>query len=931
MPRISHGMRVSAAAVTLGFLVAGPHAEGVAMADSTGADGSAVSAGPRASAQKPKPKPAVRRAAKAPTAARSAGAARSSARDRQAQPPRRDGIRRAAAAVTVPEKPGPTPGREPAPAAMPPSAPSVSAVVALPRPAAASDSAPEAAKVAAHSVGALRTALLTVVNSGLNRLNGLPGGPLTDFVSGALLMVRRSLEQAVGAAATGPVASAVSNGQTFVVSTLADSGAGSLRQAILDANATAGVNEISFTVAGTIRVGPTALPAVTDGAVIDGTTAPGFTGAPVVRVDFQNTDGLKLVAGASDSQILSLSLVDAAGAGVTIDTSDTVLSGNYIGIWGDGRRVEANRGDGVLVTSNAANNLIGVGADYVFALSNVISGNRGNGITISGGSGNIVEANYIGTDATGTKCKPNRGVGIQLTAGAADNLIGGERTGGNDPTDENFAVPPQGNLISANRSDGILIDDGATGNQLSGNFIGTNASGSAALGNGANGVAIVNADYNSLVGTTSLQNPFVFYNVISGNRGNGLVVHNADHTVVHANFFGMGADNNTVVANRGDGMLVMGDSTYVDSGGEIPLGNVMSGNRGYGIEIVDTAGGVVSFNNFVGQAAFGTTAKPNRAGGILVTSSNPGFDIGNEYTWNKIRTSLIGGNWGNGIAFLGDAHGAEVTDTSVGTDNTIKQPLPNLGNGILIGGNANQIAIGGFQPSVEEVDGGFSVYSGANRGYGIVIRGRANNNTVFNTRVGLGTGVTIDTAAKIPNRGGGIMVGSGTSQITIGGPRDAIIPGFRYMNEVVGNRGNGVMLLGAEGLGLLGSTISGNNASGVVLAGGRGITVGFPLNENVIADNGLFGVYATGRLEAAVESSTISDNGATGVRLAGARGISVGGGALSPTRKNIISGNRGWGILASGLSFGSALGRNDVANNASGEVNTTFALGLTTN
>ena len=89
----------------------------------------------------------------------------------------------------------------------------------------------------------------------------------------------------------------------------------------------------------------------------------------------------------------------------------------------------------------------------------------------------------------------------------------------------------------------MLIDDGATGNQLSGNFIGTAASGDSALGNRGDGVAIVNADGNLLIGTTSEQNPFVYYNVVSGNFGNGLRVTNSDHIVVHANFFGIGANN----------------------------------------------------------------------------------------------------------------------------------------------------------------------------------------------------------------------------------------------------------------------------------------------------------------------------------------------------------------------------------------------------
>ena len=132
-----------------------------------------------------------------------------------------------------------------------------------------------------------------------------------------------------------------------------------------------------------------------------------------------------------------------------------------------------SRGGGVLIQAGADGNRIGVGGVDVFRLSNVISGNRGNGITISGGSDNVVQADFIGTDPTGTKARANSGNGIQITGNAANNLIGGTQTGGNDPTNNVFRRPPEGNLVSGNRGHGVLIDDGATGNQLSGNYIGT--------------------------------------------------------------------------------------------------------------------------------------------------------------------------------------------------------------------------------------------------------------------------------------------------------------------------------------------------------------------------------------------------------------------------------------------------------------------------
>src|SRR5439155_9595225 len=71
-----------------------------------------------------------------------------------------------------------------------------------------------------------------------------------------------------------------SSAATLVVTTTSDSGSGSLRQAILDANATNGLDSIVFQIPGTAPFTITplaALPAITDPVVIDGTTQPGYT------------------------------------------------------------------------------------------------------------------------------------------------------------------------------------------------------------------------------------------------------------------------------------------------------------------------------------------------------------------------------------------------------------------------------------------------------------------------------------------------------------------------------------------------------------------------------------------------------------------------------------------------------------------------------
>src|SRR5688572_12038474 len=66
--------------------------------------------------------------------------------------------------------------------------------------------------------------------------------------------------------------------ETFIVSNTSDSGAGSLRQAILDANATGDFDQITFAIlgGGTQTIQPaSALPDITDPVLIDGYTQPG--------------------------------------------------------------------------------------------------------------------------------------------------------------------------------------------------------------------------------------------------------------------------------------------------------------------------------------------------------------------------------------------------------------------------------------------------------------------------------------------------------------------------------------------------------------------------------------------------------------------------------------------------------------------------------
>lgn len=588
---------------------------------------------------------------------------------------------------------------------------------------------------------------------------------------------------------------------TFTVTTLDDAGPGSLRAAItaLNSSNSGTANSIVFNVAGEIHL-DSALPSILKAVTLNGGTAPGYlaNGAPVVEIDFGGNGGLTFSGASSGSSVFGLALGNSGGNGITINSSNITLNANYIGIHADGSDF-GNALDGIHINSTSSGNLIGLNPEgHAGTVTNVISGNGGNGIALWGSSDNTIVGNHIGTDAAGTTAVANGQNGILITNGAHDNMIGGtvyvdSATGqANDPTGNKGTIsppvlvtPPLGNLISGNDGNGVLIQNGAENNTLSGNFIGTDAAGTTALGNGGDGVHILNADNNSLIGCDFYTEPFVYYNVLSGNGGNGVHITNSDNAIVQANFFGIGADNATTVGNAQNGILVDGDSRDTTVGGVIPLGNVSAGNGENGIYVTDTASGFTTFNTFGGLLAFQGSA-PNGNDGILVDST--GGNI-------LIRTNVFSGNTNNGIEITGDAWGVTVDPNVVGLDtegtsatvNTgVGNPsMANGGNGILIGGTAHDNIIGGYNGSVIPQN----TFSG-NVGYGVVIADQAYNNQVFNSAIG--TSSTITGTTGLGNGQGGVLLSSTGANNLIGGVESN--PDEPRANYISGNTGNGVTI-----------------------------------------------------------------------------------------------------------------------------------------
>jgi len=572
----------------------------------------------------------------------------------------------------------------------------------------------------------------------------------------------------------------------YLVTNLNNAGGGSLRQAILNVNANrpgARLLLIRFSVHGVITL-RSPLPAVTRSADIDATSAPTHVkgGPPVVEINGNRNGGLRFARGSGGSYFEGLAVDNASGNGITLNAGKITLDNDYVGLNLAGAP-SGNRGDGVYASRASSGNQIGLNpARATGVVANVISGNWGSGLVLAGSSRNTVVSNRIGTNPAGTSAIRNGRDGIAITGGSDGNEIGGTAfvdpaTGqANNPTGDKgtvtpvFVVPPLGNQVSGNGAEGVLIASGSRGNVLNGNFIGTTSDGDGAIGNGGDGVWINGASNNSLIGCKFVNSPFVYYNVVSGNRGDGLRLTNANNAVVQGNFFGSAANNSATVSNRLDGIRLDGSSANDQIGGVIPLGNVSAGNGRNGIDVAGRVRGFITFNTFGGLHAFGGAA-PNRNDGLLVTSTG-----GN----NLARTNVFSGNTRNGIEISGRAWGVTVDPDIAGAVTDGNAPLPNGGDGVLIDGAAHDNVIGGSRRSVIPQN----TLSG-NAGYGLAIIDRAHDNRVFNSFIG----PAILGVKPLGNQRGGVLIAGTAYGNSIGNLT------MRPSDLISANRGVGLTLL----------------------------------------------------------------------------------------------------------------------------------------
>ena len=513
---------------------------------------------------------------------------------------------------------------------------------------------------------------------------------------------------------SGPqVANFAATRQSFVVTNNNNHGAGSLREAIINANANLGADTITFNIPGPgVKVISllTALPEITEQVVIDATTQSGYAGTPLIELDGtgagSSASGLVIKAGGSTVRGLAIGNFLGTAAIWFRDCNNNLIQSNYLGIAADGATARQNAHG--IVLHNSSNNVIGGTSP---ATRNVISGNGG-GIDIVG-SANLVQGNFIGTNATGTVAVP-QGAGVSIfnlspvistenliggTAAGAGNLISGNQTGisvsGNGTTIQGNLIgtdiagtskipntngivaiglnilvggpaPGARNVISGNSGDGVYLR--GAGNKLQGNYVGTDITGTLALGNTGNGVV---AGENALIGGTAPEER----NIISANgnfSGNVALGHNNSgaSATVQGNYIGTDVSGTRSLGVSLAGINVISNGNLI--GGTVAgAGNIISGN-GIGIQVGSFSGagvGNVIQSNVIGLNALRTGPVPNIQEGIAISNGS---------------NNTIGGtenNAGNTIAL----NGSRAISIQSGTGNVIRRNSIFGNNGIDLG------------------------------------------------------------------------------------------------------------------------------------------------------------------------------------------------------------------------------------------------------
>jgi alpha-tubulin suppressor-like RCC1 family protein len=446
----------------------------------------------------------------------------------------------------------------------------------------------------------------------------------------------------------------------------------SLREAINYANTRGGGDTIRFNIptsdsgyaSGVFTIRPTSfLPTVTaNGTTIDGGSQTAFTGntntgGPEVAINGGLAGSARGLIIESSNCLVKQLIINGFSqgftgiriAGRTLNATGNRVEGCYIGTNSTGSSPVGN-GYGVELF-NATGNTIG---GLTVAERNIISGNFGPNIYIWGSSAqnNVVQGNYIGTNAAGTASLNANGgsQGVLIASGAKNNKIGGLEAGA-------------GNVISGNYANGVaIIDSGTTGNIVQGNLIGLTAAGTGALANRIRGVVFdLSAATNTVGGSTAGRNR-IAYNTAEGIAVIGSATRNNLRCNEVFSNGKMGIDLMTSSTATG---VTLNDSGDSDQGPNLQqnfpvLTSAVNGANGLTVRgTLNSAASITAASNFTVDFY----ASP--------TADSSGYGEGQTYLGAKSVTTDASGNASFVATFPSTALGHVITATATdANDNT---------------------------------------------------------------------------------------------------------------------------------------------------------------------------------------------------------------------------------------------------------------------
>ncbi len=272
----------------------------------------------------------------------------------------------------------------------------------------------------------------------------------------------------------------------------------------------------------------------------------------------------------------------------------TVIQNNNIGLGPDGSRAQLNE-HGIEMYNCTGTVIGGVGR------GNIISGNL-RGVLIESCRDIVMQGNLVGTTADGTAASPNQDSGIVVRGGlTAPNFIqiGGSGAG-------------EGNVISGNIDDGIILNGISAGSNnpvvfIEGNKIGTDITGTRALGNSVMGILLDSgAEYVNIGGPGAGQG-----NIISGNGIDGIRAARSiggaevNHVVIQGNLIGTAANGTSFLPNGESGVtLLEGATQNIVGGTAVGESNVIAANGLFGVRIKGGSSHLTDRNTVRGNSIY---------------------------------------------------------------------------------------------------------------------------------------------------------------------------------------------------------------------------------------------------------------------------------------------------------------------------------------